>query len=710
MYKTNYKPLGSLLALTLLSGAILSTPKANADTSATVDLTVNVPAACSLTPANTSLTKTINPGTSDTIGISNIKALCNDANGFAIYAVGYTDSEYGNTDLITDLGTNYSIHTGTGTSASNWNMTIDNDDDVVNDHVATIENDFDEASNIPATYTKIASFASATDQSIGSNLTAQFDAYIAPNQPAGTYQGKVKFALVHPSDTQAPDRFYGVTMQTVAQWGGEVAGGQTVTAIDKRDGEEYTVTKLDDGNLWMTKNLRLNLKTANITVENTNNPTEYFMSALSIPPEPTDVWCNDNSAECINKISFDVSKIGDNTVDPSGHTYDEYGAYYNWFTATAGNGTYEMTSGNTTGDICPSGWHLPSGTEDGEYYRLKQLTAEQNGDLITGSAHFVYSGDARYPSYFGMTGFYWTSSADSGGGSSTNYVAKMAWINNGTLNPNSQYPKTGSFTVRCVADRRTMQNVSKWGNDVLQEQTVTAIDERDGQEYTVARLADGKLWMTKNLRLDLQTANITATNTNNPTAEFLSGVANHPTPNNGDWCNNLAATCTDKIQFSTISINDPTVDSNGNSYDEYGVYYNYYTASAGNVSASVTSAAVTNGGGEAAGDICPKNWHLPKKTDYPTLDLAMGGSGQSPQWTTDAVQRWFASPSNYVTSGSMDYFGQYNRGNTGYYWTSTIYPRSGMNVYGTAIGSNYIDLGTYVLGTYFGYSIRCVTE
>jgi uncharacterized protein (TIGR02145 family) len=194
---------GGLLALTLLSGAVLAAPKANADTSGTVDITVNVPAACTLSATNNTLTKTINPGTSDTIGISNIKALCNDANGFAIYAVGFTDSTYGNTDLVTDLGSNYSIHTGTDTSASNWNMTIDNDD-VANDHVATIENDFDQASIIPDTYTKIASFASATDQSIGFNITAQFDAYIAPNQAAGTYQGKVKFTLVHPAAHAAP--------------------------------------------------------------------------------------------------------------------------------------------------------------------------------------------------------------------------------------------------------------------------------------------------------------------------------------------------------------------------------------------------------------------------------------------------------------------------------------------------------------------------
>ena len=194
---------GMLLSLTLLSGAILSAPKANADTSATVDLTVNVPAACSLTPANTSLTKTINPGTSDTIGTSNLKAVCNDPNGFAIYAIGYTNNTHGNTDLITDLGTDYSIHTGTGTSASNWNMTITNAETTGN-YTATIENGFNEPHVVPDVNTKIATVASATDQAIGTNLTATFNAYIAPNQVAGTYEGKVKFTLVHPADAQAP--------------------------------------------------------------------------------------------------------------------------------------------------------------------------------------------------------------------------------------------------------------------------------------------------------------------------------------------------------------------------------------------------------------------------------------------------------------------------------------------------------------------------
>ncbi len=193
----------ALLCFTLLSGIILSAPLASADTSDTVNIAVNVPAACTLTPTSTSLTQTIAPGTPGNIGTANLKAVCNDAEGFAIYAVGYTNNEYGNTDLITELGTSHSIHTGTGTSTSNWNMTIDNATTTGN-YDATIENDFDEASDIPETYTKIATVSSATDQTIGTNLTADFNAYIAPTQPAGTYTGKVKFTLVHPSVADEP--------------------------------------------------------------------------------------------------------------------------------------------------------------------------------------------------------------------------------------------------------------------------------------------------------------------------------------------------------------------------------------------------------------------------------------------------------------------------------------------------------------------------
>ncbi len=196
----------ALLSLTLLSSFILSAPLARADSSGTVDITAILPTNCSLIATNNSLVKEATPGTLNTIGTAKFKATCNDAAGFAIYAVGYTNSEYGNTDLVTDLGDNYSIETGTGNSGdtSNWNMTIGNDTEIQSNVVADIAEGFDAAHTIPTVYTKVASFTASTDQSIGSNILATFNTYIASAQPAGTYQGKVKFALVHPSTADAP--------------------------------------------------------------------------------------------------------------------------------------------------------------------------------------------------------------------------------------------------------------------------------------------------------------------------------------------------------------------------------------------------------------------------------------------------------------------------------------------------------------------------
>lgn len=49
----------------------------------------------------------------------------------------------------------------------------------------------------------------------------------------------------------------------------------------------------------------------------------------------------------------DVSQMG-------GYQWYGYGAYYNWYSAMAENGTYNMASGvSTNGDIYPAGWRLP---------------------------------------------------------------------------------------------------------------------------------------------------------------------------------------------------------------------------------------------------------------------------------------------------------------------------------------------------------------
>ena len=57
---------------------------------------------------------------------------------------------------------------------------------------------------VPEEYTKVATFTSTTDFTIGSSLTSTYKAYIHGLQPADTYSGKVKYTLVHPNDAPAP--------------------------------------------------------------------------------------------------------------------------------------------------------------------------------------------------------------------------------------------------------------------------------------------------------------------------------------------------------------------------------------------------------------------------------------------------------------------------------------------------------------------------
>ncbi|MBR2754107.1 hypothetical protein IKD82_03050, partial [Candidatus Saccharibacteria bacterium] len=106
---------------TIISAFCLTATTASADTTATATASVTVSAACSLAATNTTPhTAIINPGVYQAdIGITTLKATCNDPDGFAIYAIGYTDTTYGKTTLTANVGGQLSpsndITTGTAT-------------------------------------------------------------------------------------------------------------------------------------------------------------------------------------------------------------------------------------------------------------------------------------------------------------------------------------------------------------------------------------------------------------------------------------------------------------------------------------------------------------------------------------------------------------------------------------------------------------------
>ena len=192
-----------IIGIAIISGVVLSSTNTYSE-SATA--TVTVGSACTLTATvGTAHSAEIPAGSSQTnIGSTTLNTICNDAGGFAIYAVGYSNNEYGNNKMLS--GSSYEFNTGTGTTASNWNMKLSQV--TTGTYATTIDGGFGSYSAIPSTFTKVAHRDSATDAvgtnpAVGSSISLTYGAYISTTQNAGTYEGKVKFTLVHPA-TEVP--------------------------------------------------------------------------------------------------------------------------------------------------------------------------------------------------------------------------------------------------------------------------------------------------------------------------------------------------------------------------------------------------------------------------------------------------------------------------------------------------------------------------
>ena len=198
----------SLVSLTVLTGIILSSSVVSAE-DIVDEINITVPVSCSLSGTGmTSHTATIENGryVSD-IGTTTLKAFCNDNNGFAIYANGYTGDTLGNNKLI-GSSTSSEIVTGTATTAgspdvSNWAMKLETNSSAT--YALTLDNGFGSYSSVPSSYTKVAHRDSGTDlgtSAEGATLTSTYAAYIAKTQPADSYQGQVIYTLVHPASVE----------------------------------------------------------------------------------------------------------------------------------------------------------------------------------------------------------------------------------------------------------------------------------------------------------------------------------------------------------------------------------------------------------------------------------------------------------------------------------------------------------------------------
>ena len=244
-----------------------------------------------------------------------------------------------------------------------------------------------------------------------------------------------------------------------------------VTALkDTRDDQVYAVAKLKDGNYWMIENLRLD-DTATLDSTNTNNPLITKLSATS------NSWSQSINHSYLNTNN---TRLGDTSLIPSYNAstsssqWYSYGNYYNWYSATAGNGTKETgTNITVSGDICPTGWHLPYGGDgDGSEGSNKGNTSGGFSFLDrklggTGYSQMTFIASNRWRSFpnnfirfgglwfvtsfynvrnFVYDAYYWSSTAND-----MNSAYNLFFNLGANMSPgNSSAYKYNGFSVRCV--------------------------------------------------------------------------------------------------------------------------------------------------------------------------------------------------------------------------------------------------------------------
>ena len=127
-----------------------------------------------------------------------------------------------------------------------------------------------------------------------------------------------------------------------------------------------------------------------------------------------------------------------------------YGVYYNWYTATAGSGTYAIASGSAAQSICPKGWKLPTGgtintTGNGEFQQLYGAYNNYNNFTVTTSA--VLSGYRNGTDYsdLNIAGVWWSNTA------STETNGYGLSFNSSSVYPLYSGQKRCGLSVRCVA-------------------------------------------------------------------------------------------------------------------------------------------------------------------------------------------------------------------------------------------------------------------
>lgn len=272
------------------------------------------------------------------------------------------------------------------------------------------------------------------DTNTPSTIDFKIAAKASDTQASGTYTNTVNFiaiARVSPktiADLEYLQDFADLDAENLASVKSSMSTHQTHTLKDKRDEQGYTIAKLNDGKIWMTKNLNLAGNTE-ITSELSDVPENYALPTVNGFQEGNRLPASSQEGFSDNTQAY-VYNSGNNTNDCSNPGCY---SYYSWHAATAGSGL-NLTKNNTDApySICPKGWRLPNSRStvagNSDFYQLavaygmnpsavNDLSSPSGGNFLEQAgpdtiANFPLNGN-HYQNAFNnegnKKGYYWSS-------------------------------------------------------------------------------------------------------------------------------------------------------------------------------------------------------------------------------------------------------------------------------------------------------------
>ncbi|MBQ1298783.1 hypothetical protein IIY24_03055, partial [Candidatus Saccharibacteria bacterium] len=423
-----------------------------------------------------------------------VSTATNNATGYVLSAtVGngtHTNPTYNTTNItnkdnssfaFSSLATNSSLANMSNSTDNTWGYSFSQDNGT----------NWTNYSGLPI-YTATPKELISTNSNAGINIKFKIGAKASTDQPSGEYMNIINFVAVAnatPIDdisqvTYMQD-FNTLTSAQLTNVKSSMTEGTQYTLIDNRDSKTYTVSKLKDGNVWMTQNLDLDLDStvtytpsdtdisANWTPMRSTYTTSGVWEHSPSTPEsydPGNLYWNGTMSDSeewetyYGSCSLNAGTLTcDETLNPlttytssAGTTQYRLGNYYNWTAAvTTNDSSSYTTSGEVVGQsICPAGWTLPrAGTGSDSFYSLwsqygiiDNVASEDNNPWLS-PLYFSASGFyEQFTGEVGLSGSFWSSVVYS----DTNVYFGLFYTDgytNSSFNDNRYY----GLSVRCVA-------------------------------------------------------------------------------------------------------------------------------------------------------------------------------------------------------------------------------------------------------------------